>query len=497
MDLSKYKRVVFSLAASSLLLVGLLLLLNGAPRIARAEPGDLFVTTNGSGTGCTQANPCDLVIALNQSIDGDTIYVAQGTYTGVDTAVVIVTKSITLFGGWDASMTAPPARDPQVYPTTLDGENARRGVYISGDITPTLDGFIVTRGNASNAATDPGYGGGIYSSGANPIVTNNVITNNVAYTSTTNWAHGGGICVYGGYSTPVMAVISDNLIANNKASTAYLGKGGGLEVWYGSSVIVSNNTLQGNIAGATNNGMGGGLSLYNSSAVVSGSLIQNNQATPTGAGFGGGFYSQFGDITLSGNIVISNAAQYGAVTFAYNTNVTLTNNIIAQNPAGGVFVRGGASFPLAGTLVHNTIAQNDKEGVYAGWYSSGYSTLTLTNNIIVSHTTGIYAYPDLNPNVVTATHTLFYGNDDDTDGSTITSADEIIDSDPLFVDSAGWDYHLRADSPAIDTGATVPWLTTDVDGDARPWPTGGDYDIGADEANWRQVYLPLVLKSSG
>ena len=136
-------------------------------------------------------------------------------------------------------------------------------------------------------------------------------------------------------------------------------------------------------------------------------------------------------------------------------------------------------------------------GVYAGWYNSGYSTLTLTNNIIVGHTTGIYAYPDPNPNVVTATHTLFYGNDDDTYGSTIISTDEIIDSDPLFVDSAGWNYHLRPDSPAIDTGATVPWLTTDIDGDARPWPTGGDYDIGADEAHWRQVYLPLVLKSSG
>ncbi len=496
MNLGKYKRVVFSLAASSLLLVGLLLLLNGAPRIARAAPGDLFVTTDGSGTGCTQANPCDLVTALSQAIDGDTIYVAQGTYTGAGTAVVTVTKSITLFGGWDGTTTTPPVRDPAVYPTTLDGETARRGIYISGNITPTLDGFIITRGNASNAATDPGYGGGIYSSGANPIVTNNVITNNVAYTSTTDWAQGGGICVYGSYVTPVMAVISGNLIANNAASTAHRGEGGGLEVRYGSGIVVSNNTFQGNIAGATNNGMGGGLYLYSSSAVVSGNLVQNNQATPTGAGFGGGFYSQFGDVTLSRNSVISNAAEHGAVTFEYNTSVTLTNNIIAQNPAGGVFFRGSASNPIAGILAHNTIAQNDKEGVYAGWYSSGYSTLTLTNNIIVGHTTGIYAYPDPNPNVVTATHTLFYGNGNDTDGSTITSTDEITGSDPLFLDPAGWNYHLRPNSPAIDTGTTVPWLTTDVDGDARPWPTGGDYDIGADEAHWLPIYLPLVLKSS-
>ena len=182
MNLSKYKHIGFSLAAGSLLLVGLFLLLNETSQMAHAAPGDLFASSTGSDTACTQANPCDLATALNQSTNGDTIYVAQGTYTGAGTAVVTVTKSITLFGGWDASMTTPPVRDPEVYLTTLDGENVRRGVYISGSITPTLDGFVVTRGNASNAATDPGYGGGIYSSGANPILTNNVITNNVAYT---------------------------------------------------------------------------------------------------------------------------------------------------------------------------------------------------------------------------------------------------------------------------------------------------------------------------
>jgi hypothetical protein len=496
MNLSQYKRIVISLAASGLLVVGLFLLLDETARIARADPGKLFVTMDGSGAGCTQAYPCDLVTALNQSTNGDTIYVAQGTYTGTGAAVVTVTKSITLFGGWDGSMATPPLRDPEVYSTTLDGENARRGVYISGTITSTLDGFIVTRGNASNAATDPGYGGGIYSSAANPILTHNVITDNFASTSTTDWALGGGIYIYGAYSAPIMAVVSDNLIANNTANTAKSGEGGGLYVRDSNEVTVSNNAFQDNTAGTTINGIGGGLSLYNSSAVVSGNLIQNNRATPTGAGFGGGLNSQFGDVTLSENIVTGNSAEYGALTFEQNANLTLANNIIAQNPAGGVFVRGTASGPLAASLVNNTISQNGKEGVYAGWFSSGHSTLTLTNNIIVSHTIGIYAYPDLNPNVVTATHTLFYGNNDDTGGSIITSTNEITGSDPLFVDPAGRDFHLRASSPAIDAGVSVPWLTTDVDGDERPWPAGGDYDIGADEAHWRQIYLPQVLKNS-
>ena len=81
MNLGKYKRIVFSLAASQLFLVGLFLLLNEAPQIARAAPGDLFVTPGGGGD-CSQGNPCDLQTALTQAVDGDTLYLAQGSYTG-------------------------------------------------------------------------------------------------------------------------------------------------------------------------------------------------------------------------------------------------------------------------------------------------------------------------------------------------------------------------------------------------------------------------------
>ena len=496
MNISKYKHVVFSMAASGLLLVGLFLLLNGAPQIARAAHDDLFVTTDGTGSDCTQATPCELATALSQSVHGDTIYVAQGTYTGAGEAVISVLKSVMLFGGWDALTSTPPVRDPQNYPTTLDGENARRGVRISGAITPTLDGFIITRGNASTAAIDPGFGGGIYSSDANPIITNNVITNNVAYTSATEWGNGGGIYIQNSDDSPAAAVVSGNRITNNTASSAYRGNSGGLMVYFSSGVIIRDNIFQGNIAGSTNNGLGGGLGLFKSSAVVSGNLIQDNGATPTDDGFGGAFYSEFGDVTLSGNWIISNNAEFGAVTFQHNPNITVTNNIIAQNTGGGVFVRGNATSPFTGILAHNTIVQNGKEGVYAGWYSSGYSTLTLTNNIITGHTTGIYAYLAPNPNMVTATHTLFYDNQNDTDGTTITSTDEITGSNPLFMDSVGRNFHLRPNSPAINTGIPLLWLTTDIDGDARPLPTNGDYDIGADEADWLSMYLPVVMKSS-
>jgi len=349
-------------------------------------------------------------------------------------------------------------------------------------------------GDASTATTAPGFGGGIYSIQADPIINNNTITQNVAYTIADEWGNGGGVYITNSNGSPESAVVSNNQIANNTASSASRGNGGGLHVDFSRDIVIRDNTFEGNIAGSSYNGMGGGLALFISSAVVSGNLIQDNQATPTSDGFGGGFYSEDGDITLSGNWLFGNNAEFGTVTFQHNTNVTMTNNIIAQNTGGGVFVRGNATSPITGILVNNTIAQNGSVGVYAGWYDSGYSTMTMTNNIITGHTTGIYAYPDPNPNMVTATHTLFYDNDANTGGATITSSGEITGSDPLFLNAAWGNFHLLPNSPAIDTGATIPWLTTDIDGDTRPLPAGGNFDIGADEADWLMMYLPLTWR---
>ncbi len=394
MNLRNFWRIKFNLGISGLFMFGLFLVLSGILQTVKAAPGDLFVTTGGAGTNCTQTNPCVLTTASSQSVDGDTIYVAQGTYTGAGEAVISVSKSVTYFGGWDGSTTTPVVRDPEIFPTTLDGENARRVVFISGDISPKVDGFIITRGNASTAATAPGHGGGIYSILADPSITNNKITDNVAFTSATEWGNGGGIYFSNSNGIPRSADVSNNLIANNTASSNYLGNGGGIHVDFSRDIVIRDNTFQGNIAGSLFNGLGGGVAMFESSAMVTGNWIQDNLAAPENHGFGGGFYGQNGDITLSGNQVINNIAEFGAVTFLIRSNITVTNNMIAQNTGGGLYIKGSPSLPITGILAHNTIAQNGGNGLCAGCSSPGYATLTLTNNIITGHTTGILVYPE-------------------------------------------------------------------------------------------------------
>jgi len=457
------------------------------PRVVLAAPGHLFVTTDGTGTACTQGAPCTLQTALSQATTGETIYVAQGTYTGTGSAVVTVTNSITLYGGWDGAPTGEILRDPGTYPTTFDGENQRRVVYINGRIAPTLDGFIITGGDATNASTDALRGGGIYSNHAGPLVTNNVITDNVACRANTRCRGGGIYLVDASAST----VVSDNLIISNTANTIGTGQGGGLYLGWSRAVRIRNNTFQSNVVGTISNSMGGGMYLISSPALVSGNLIQYNVATPDGTGFGGGLYTEDSSITFDGNTVISNTSGHGALAFARGTHLTATNNIIAQN-VGGVFVRGNATYPFAAALSHNTIADNGDGGI-VGWWYTNYATLILTNNIIVSHTNGIDFEED-DTSAVTATYTLFYGNDTDVNGDAITSTHEITGSAPRFVDPEGWNYHVLPGSPAIDAGVVIPWLTSDIDGEIRPNDLG--YDIGADEAWWSMIYLPLTMRNS-
>jgi parallel beta-helix repeat protein len=363
----------------------------------------------------------------------------------------------------------------------------KRGIYLEGGSIPWIYRNTIYGHNASASnLTYPGYGGGIFCYQSAPVIAENVITNNVAYTGTDKIGYGGGIALLNCDET----LIGSNTVVSNMANTTGQGKGGGISLRYSDDVLVADNTIMSNTAGADPESRGGGLYLEYSNTGphyhIVGNTIRGNSAAADGRGYGGGVRLFYSNATLDSNFILGNRATFGGgVDTANSTFFTMTNNILAQNSLNGVYTWASPG-PSCGLLVHNTIAQNGSSGVSL----SQNSALTLTNNIIVSHTTGIYATPG-HTNTVVADYTLFYGNTRDTDGGVITSTHAITGRDPLFVDPVGWNYHLRAGSPAVDAGIAVPWLTWDIDGDPRP--LGAGYDIGADEA--RFLYLPLVLRN--
>jgi hypothetical protein len=499
--------------------LGLTLALLVGLHTARAAPAsdDRFVTLTGSGSACTQAAPCALQTALGLATNGNTIYVAGGTYAGTGPAVITVTKSITLYGGWDGAGSGAVVRDPVAYPTTLDGEMARRVVYISGNITPTLDGFIVTRGNATGLlancpSNSDGCGGGIFVSSAHPLILNNTITNNVAAITTSGFptrttGHGGGLYLNGA----TQAAVRYNLIISNAGSTAYRGSGGGMYLSLGSDgVQVQFNQVLSNAATTTDAvGEGGGIYGGPNDALIQGNIIEGNQANGAGAGTGAGLFQYSGSAHYLGNLVQGNYGshavflQYSQARFEGNRVVdnvtgdgvclmsgagagpTLVNNVVARSGSMALAVYGyNESNILTATLLHNTlVGAGSGYGVYAQ-----YAALYLTNTIVASHTWGIYNFTPVSSTIL-ADHTLFYDIPNHSSSGVVSTSE--ISGDPHFVDPASGDFHLGPGSWAIDAGVDAG-VTTDIDGDPRPM--GLLPDIGADEA-WRWVFLPLVLRN--
>ncbi|HET90862.1 MAG TPA: DUF11 domain-containing protein, partial [Chloroflexi bacterium] len=147
---------------------------------------------------------------------------------------------------------------------------------------------------------------------------------------------------------------------------------------------------------------------------------------------------------------------------------TLTNNVVANSITASVKLSGTAP----GTLYHNTLVGGGATPQAIGVQIVRPMTLTMVNNIVVSHTTSVAAV-DVIPMWWTVHHNLLWGNEDDP----IVGSDAVL-SPPGFVAPWQHDYHLRIGSPAIEAGTGVG-VTSDADG--RPRPIGNNPDLGAYE----------------
>jgi hypothetical protein len=515
-------------ATGGLLLCGLSLILGSTDQAVYAWPvtpmpsptpphtrpvGPAFVKPGGTGGWCLQSDPCDSIqYAIEQCEpgNGDTIYVAGGIYTGTGGAVITITKNVTIYGGWDGSPTGSVVRSPQAYPTTLDAEGQRRGVYISGTVTVTLEGFTVTNGVASDK------GAGLYSHNARLVLRHMTFYSNVIDVhGVADYAYGGGATVEGG----TLAVFDSTFRRNSVWATSSCA-GGGMAVldiltttvedslfqendaWHGSGLdfdgppgdapltvrrsrFVDNGW--GMSPGSAYGGYRGAMEVSDAIArLEANDFIHNRGNNDTGAL--GVYYSE---LLLASNLFSGHQSGRTSAVYLWHTPFTLTNNIIVENESIYSWPQNPAIrvYRSDGVLVHNTLARNDS--TYGVLVDEG-STVVLTNTILVSHTVGITV---VTGSTATLEATLWgagiwaNGTDWGGDGAIITGTINVWD-DPAFVDPDGGDYHIGSGSAAVNAGVDAG-VTTDIDDDPRP--AGADYDIGADEF-WYRIHLPLVTR---
>lgn len=407
------------------------------PTKVQAAGAQIFVSSTGVGTDCTQSEPCLFTHGLSIASDGDTIYFATGMYTGstID-PIITITKGVTLIGGWDGDETGEVVIDPDDYETEIDGESARSLIKVDSpsDVHDvSIIGFTLINGHSQ-------FGGAINVTNGRTIIENNSIKNNYAS------SYGGGIYA----AAQDGLVVRKNLFFEN--STEY--GGGGLHINRLSEpevALIENNHFLANFTGTT--GYGGAIEVSRSAAIINANRIANTT------------------IASSAILVTSNEL------------VQITNNFIywdsyfSTNPAAiNIWYAEGETTHV----INNTIV-NAKEGVN----DTMTANANITNNIFYNCGKSIDLETDSN---FTGSNNLFYENDDDP----LFLDDPIIDESPRFVDKDNFDYHIKKDSPAVDAGAVVS-LSTDFDGENRP--SGSGYDIGADEVISDYLnYLPLITR---
>jgi len=236
-------------------------------RPVRAAPQGVWAVCPAAGPGCDFTS---IQQAINAAQPGDAIRVVG---PGVYAENLVVTKSVELYGGC-ANVACNP-QWPNVFVTTVDGGGNGRAITIRGEgqvITPIVDGFHVTGGDATGESDHPHWGGGIGSWDAAPIIRFNTITNNVAtYIDGPSYPHGGGIALWNpGPGTWVR----DNEIVSNTAdgdsTGGWPGRGGGIAVVSGTAVLWDND-VRDNLAHVSpdhKNGYGGGIYVLSATVTI-------------------------------------------------------------------------------------------------------------------------------------------------------------------------------------------------------------------------------------
>ena len=400
----------------------------------------LYVAPNGSHTypfATWAAAATNIQLAVDAALDGDTLIVSNGVYRGYGAQlsgsnVVAINKLITM-----TSLAGAGA-------TIIDGDGALRCLYVRDGVL--VRGFTLQNGLAGN-------GGGVY-------------------------------CFNGGNL--------DNCTITR--STATLGGG----VYFDHGGLVTNCVLTGNAAA---NGGGGGGAYFN----YSNGMLVNSYVASNTAQYGGGVACEYGGAVL-GCTIVSNTASDAGGGVSCNEYGTITRCHIINNAAHGLVNNwggGGVRLHQGGTVISSLIVSNMSRltggGVFA--FDGGHvENCTVVANG-ATNIGGIY-FQDLGGvyDLEVINSIAYLNQNGNNNGGLYTytcttpgpMGDGNITNDPQFVDVASNDFHLQMNSPCVDTGTNMPWMTLQRDLDGNPRIMYGRVDLGAYET---YRWMTLVVQS--
>ena len=320
-----------------------------------------------------QADFNTIQAAIDNCTNGDTVVLAEGTYTGDGNRDInFRSKAITV-------RSADP-NDPAILAgTIIDCQGQGRGfIFESGEQADSiLKGITITNGRAE-------YGGGILIRNSSPTVSRCTIS----YCSEVHPSYlaGGGICIFNGDP-----LITDCTIRNN----AVFFDGAGIYCDGGSPMVV-NSIIENNQAGW---GDGSGIYFWDSgrSSIINCTILSNS-ANPVGSsdrmvrtnaadrgGNGGGIFIYGGQPIVSQCSIIENTGGRGGGLFIRESSPLISHCSIENNLAassGGLYL-GGMGWSDAYTFrVENCRITGNFANSQAGGLSTRLCTLYISNCVI-------------------------------------------------------------------------------------------------------------------
>ena len=305
-----------------------------------------------------------------------------------------------------------------------------------------------------------------------------------------NWCLGWG---GGAIAAQDRTEISRCIIHDNRA----YGFGGGVYLRDDSSV--EDSLIYNNIA-VEDNGGGIWAKLVQAGRIplVSNCIVSNNTAKY----IGGGIYLELQGIVKDSIICNNNAEQgggIGAITSSlHKKHSQIDNCIISGNSAGET---GGGYFSAWMGILRNCLIMNNTAGTNGGgatlWWDGQLLNCTIVSNSCENGSDGVYLYNDETYIVsagIVSNCIIYYNGDQNyenvnneatfdftcTTPSFPTGTGNITNA-PLFVDMNTNNYKLQADSPCVNKGSNISWMTDakDLSGNARI--LDGIVDMGAYE----------------